>query len=359
MNIHNLLNNINLIFNRKKILENFLQPKKFEWNLPPESEEEEEEEEEIPIIDPLNIHKNTYIYQNIQIVNKNNYLRKNNEMIELKTTDNKRKSHVKNITYDKSNIMTNSIDIAFKEANLGKDVYLLVFGDFRYPGGGVTLYSEKGMPKTQEEQIFIRTNACKIYRGNDNVMFNNKDQYFGDIMQELKQKVEGYGYWINDKERHFFFNRHAFRFLTGGGVYLIKDIYMLRDANGNLIDNPMKNKPINLLYAVAPMYIKPHSGKAITFTDEEGNNLNTYGQAKVERYKQTVNNIFSFALPNSKKKKVLIFGKFGMGVYIENDRHKLMGLSNRNNIEYVKGEYNNYIQQNINNTVYNTVYNVT
>ena len=96
-------------------------------------------EDETPKINASNISNQTYIYENIQIVNNNSFLRKNNKMIGLKPTGVKKKSQVNNIEFNTRDINKNSIDIAFREANKGKNVYLLVFGDFRYVGGGVYL----------------------------------------------------------------------------------------------------------------------------------------------------------------------------------------------------------------------------
>lgn len=323
----------------------------------------------VPNIDHLDIHSNTWIYDNIKVMNNNPYLRDNYKMIEMNTTQYKKKSKIIPIKYDKDEAKTNkdvnAIDIAFREANNGNDVYLLVYGDFRYPGGGVTTTENNYMPTTQEEQIFIRTNACKIF--NDTTKIFNK--YDRKEFNDLKEHIGQWGYLVNNT-RHYFFKKDIMTQLTSGNVYLIKDVYMIRDSHGNLV-NPSHYKPINLLYAVAPMYIRRHEIYGKEFSDEDKyGKLKKFATDKIVRYKTTVNNIFSLDLPTKQNKNILMFGNFGMGVYLNPYGSKLresdskpsngiMGLFNKPNIIYVIDEYIKYINAQIHNTVYDTIYNIT
>jgi len=305
-----------------------------------------------PIITPVNIKQGTYMDENIVIVNKNEYLRQNNGMPELELTTQKKKSTFVDLRYNKSNIRTNYIDRAFAESTGGKNVYLLVYGDFRYVGGGVCDITNDHMPKTQEEQIFIRTNACKIYGGNEDKIFDNRNN---DELLKLEKGMNEYGYRLN-KGRQYLFKHDIFKKLTGGTVYLIKDVYMLRDKDGKLIDDFKKYKPINLIYAVAPMYIKPTIINGRLFTDEESSNkLNIFGLEKIKRYQTTVDNIMSVKLPDSTKPNVLMLGKFGMGVYVINSKSTHMGLKHEKNQRDVIGEYKKHID-NIKMTVYDEIF---
>lgn len=328
----------------------------------------------LPQIDLSVVDPNTWMHENIVTINKNDNLRKNNQMEKLHTTKtNLKKTNVMQMTYDFKNPITNSIDLAFQLANESKDnnIYLLVFGDFRYVGGSAAgTPKTRGIPGTQEEQIFIRTNVCKIYHGNNDIIFN---KYDGKSFKDLQIKLGEYGFWVNPT-RQYFYKESASNYLVQGGVYLIRDVYMIRAANGDPVSNPDTNNPINLIYAVAPMYFKRHrltnwgeavhpkhkNATGIEFTDEQfirnKHRLNKHGLGKIEQYKKTVQNIFSLQLPTPNN-NILMFGSFGMGVYVSR-KGSSMGLEYNENINYVMDEYKKYINDNIHNTVYDIIYNI-
>ncbi len=303
----------------------------------------------------IGIDNNTYISKNIERIVKTPALMNNYEIIKCKTIKGTKTHELTIEKYNKTKLLTNMITRAFNETNDYNDVYLVVYGDFRYFGGGVTtIPTYESMPTTQEEQIFIRTNVAKSFYDNKEYLFKKGEIDFDNNFNELNNVLINPGYWLNN-ERHIFFNQTTSNFLRYGNILLIKDIYQMRDRLGNTHETP--NKKINLLYVVAPMYIHKTQYSEKTDEDIKGDEceLNKYGNQKIETYKTTINNILNVELSDNNKKKVLIVGDIGVGVYLDGQKKKTktkkkttaMGLTNINCIKYVREKYSEYLENKI------------
>lgn len=297
----------------------------------------------------------TYAYENMSIVENNAIFSMKSKIIDVVKGGDITTTDVSLIEYRPNDTQTNSIDRAFEEAKNGRNVYLTVFGDFRYAGGGFSRIKDDGsMPKTQEEQVFIRTNLCKIYNDNDKIIHRDDHQE----IERCRQYMNTLGYTFN-KERDFFFSVEMMKRLLNGDVFLINDVYLIRDSYGKLLINA--DKPINIIYVAAPMYQKKMAfnkpNGVVDNTRLQPDHIHTFNiNRKIQIYNRIIKNIFNAKLETTNN--VLMFGALGFGVYLENKQHPFMGLTDAKLIDMIKNTYIDIILSNIYKTTFDKIYNI-
>jgi phenolic acid decarboxylase len=257
------------------------------------------------------------------------------------------------------------VQVAFSNINNdNNEVYLVVYGDPRYPGGGYI--NSDHIPKSQEEQVFIYTslsllsldndytkNCAKVYEKVFEIKTKRYDENNINVSCYSKPKTGLYLMLFEPKMCEKLFN---------GKIYLIQgNIHKIRnhDETQTVIENPERGKKINIIYACAPLY---HDGM---------NTNGEYDEEKIEKnlkqYKDTVMDILQTNFGgNEKKKKILLFGNFGMGVFLEKGGPKSGSgftkqdktRNNTNIIRYIKALYTKFIVDTIkdNGTVFDQIY---
>jgi len=223
-----------------------------------------------------------------------------------------------------------------EDNNTKLDVYLHVFSDNRYCGGGYEWVDNDSNTNScpQEEQILCRTDVSRRLFQKD---ICDKYEEFPNL-ESLRRlwkknninKINTYKYRSEVKDWILnVYNPNLIEHLSNGGAYSVSNVSLIR--NGFYQDNrKLKkiydidiNNRINLVFSSAPQvkeYIPTNY-----FSD----------------YRKVIRNTSRIKLPNSFSKKVLITGPFGMGHYLKNLNENKQKEVITKNVLIMKEEFSN------------------